>query len=268
MAKMFYSLDEVAEELGMTEDQVKQLVQDDKLQQFRDRDKLMFKRDQVEAISGQEQALDSRLPKTMTPSEYYVGVNPVEMGELIDITESGLAEVFIKRRMTYSGDDIRIQAGYDWVIASRKENSDVLLNTTVGQWEQEPHGYVQRSRFEKETSFSTPEMAFSYWVGHRAGMIAKCDPHKTRGKSWIKSPRYKPVDFLLTNVGVWAGFMVIKGPHEMFFKSLKGDINVVAENPKDWSWVDTPNAATPYRDLELADNQVRIFVEKQIGELK
>ncbi len=52
MAKMFYSLEEAAEKLGRTVDQVKQMAIDDQLQQFRDRDKLMFKVDQVDALAA------------------------------------------------------------------------------------------------------------------------------------------------------------------------------------------------------------------------
>jgi len=52
MAKMFYTLEETAARLGVSEDQVKSMASSGKLQQFRDRDKLMFKRDQVDAIAG------------------------------------------------------------------------------------------------------------------------------------------------------------------------------------------------------------------------
>ncbi len=52
MAKMFYNLEEVAQVLGLDTDQVKQMVSDGKLQQFRDRDKLMFKRDQVDKLAA------------------------------------------------------------------------------------------------------------------------------------------------------------------------------------------------------------------------
>ena len=50
MAKMFYSLQETAEKLGVSEDDIREMASAGKLQQFRDRDKLMFKRDQVDAI--------------------------------------------------------------------------------------------------------------------------------------------------------------------------------------------------------------------------
>jgi excisionase family DNA binding protein len=52
MAKMFYTLNETAETLGITDDQVRNLANEGKLQQFRDRDQLMFKRDQVDAMAA------------------------------------------------------------------------------------------------------------------------------------------------------------------------------------------------------------------------
>ena len=52
MAKMFYNLKEAAERLNTSEDEVKQLSQEGKLQQFRDGDRLMFKREQVDNVAG------------------------------------------------------------------------------------------------------------------------------------------------------------------------------------------------------------------------
>ena len=52
MAKMFYTIEEAAEKLGVSEDQVKNMAASGRLQQFRDRDKLMFKRDQVDAMAA------------------------------------------------------------------------------------------------------------------------------------------------------------------------------------------------------------------------
>ncbi len=51
MAKMFYTLEEAAERLGLGQDKVKEMAASGKLQQFRDRDKLMFKREQVENLA-------------------------------------------------------------------------------------------------------------------------------------------------------------------------------------------------------------------------
>jgi excisionase family DNA binding protein len=50
MAKMFYTLEEAAQRLNVSPDEVKRMAGAGKIQQFRDRDKLMFKRDQVDAL--------------------------------------------------------------------------------------------------------------------------------------------------------------------------------------------------------------------------
>lgn len=52
MAKMFYTLEETAGKLGVSEQEVKDMAASGRLQQFRDRDKLMFKRDQVDSMGG------------------------------------------------------------------------------------------------------------------------------------------------------------------------------------------------------------------------
>ena len=54
MAKMFYTLEEASEKLGLDADAVKEMATEGKLQQFRDRDKLMFKREQVDKLAGVE----------------------------------------------------------------------------------------------------------------------------------------------------------------------------------------------------------------------
>lgn len=54
MAKMFYTLEEVAEKLGVSEGEVREMAASGKLQQFRDRDKLMFKRQQIDDLAKSE----------------------------------------------------------------------------------------------------------------------------------------------------------------------------------------------------------------------
>lgn len=54
MAKMFYTLEEAASKLGMSEDEVKNLAESGQLQEFRDRDRLMFKVDQVDLLAGDD----------------------------------------------------------------------------------------------------------------------------------------------------------------------------------------------------------------------
>jgi excisionase family DNA binding protein len=52
MAKMFYTLEEAAQKLGVTSDEVLQMVSRGQLQEFRDRDKRMFKVEQVDLLAG------------------------------------------------------------------------------------------------------------------------------------------------------------------------------------------------------------------------
>jgi hypothetical protein len=52
MAKMFYTMEEAAQRLGMSEDEVKSLAESGQLQEFRDRDRLVFKVDQVDLLAG------------------------------------------------------------------------------------------------------------------------------------------------------------------------------------------------------------------------
>jgi excisionase family DNA binding protein len=56
VAKLFYTLEEASQVLGMPQDQVRQMASSGKLQQFRDRDKLMYKREQVDALKAQSSA--------------------------------------------------------------------------------------------------------------------------------------------------------------------------------------------------------------------
>jgi len=52
MAGMFYSQQEAAEKLGVTEEEVKQLARDGKLREFRDGPNVMFKIDEVEGLAA------------------------------------------------------------------------------------------------------------------------------------------------------------------------------------------------------------------------
>ena len=53
MAGMFYSLQEAAEQLGMTEKEVKQLAKEGKLREFRDGSNVMYKVDEVSGLKAQ-----------------------------------------------------------------------------------------------------------------------------------------------------------------------------------------------------------------------
>ena len=70
MAGMFYSLQEAAKKLNKTEQQVKELVKEGKLREFRDGSNLLFKIDEVETLvsdaaimQSEETALEEESPK-------------------------------------------------------------------------------------------------------------------------------------------------------------------------------------------------------------
>ena len=70
MAKMFYTLDEAAQKLGVDADKIKAMAASGELQQFRDRDKLMFKRDQIDTLAGAANGdSDSGSPIPLVPSD-------------------------------------------------------------------------------------------------------------------------------------------------------------------------------------------------------
>jgi len=55
MAKMFYTLDEVSAKLKKSPDDVKAMAKSGQIQEFRDRDKLMFKVDQIDLLAGSDE---------------------------------------------------------------------------------------------------------------------------------------------------------------------------------------------------------------------
>ncbi|MDF1808373.1 MAG: helix-turn-helix domain-containing protein [Phycisphaerales bacterium] len=75
MAKMFYSLDEAAAKLGMDETEVQSLAESGQLQEFRDRDKLMFKVEQVDLLAG-----DADIDDDITLAEdTAAGIEPISL---------------------------------------------------------------------------------------------------------------------------------------------------------------------------------------------
>jgi len=75
MAKMFYSLDEAAAKLGMDESEVQSLAESGQLQEFRDRDKLMFKVEQVDLLAG-----DADIDDDITLAEdTAAGIEPISL---------------------------------------------------------------------------------------------------------------------------------------------------------------------------------------------
>ncbi|MCA9284055.1 MAG: helix-turn-helix domain-containing protein [Phycisphaerales bacterium] len=84
MAKMFYTLEEAAQKLGKTEDQVREMATSGHIQEFRDRDKLMFKVEQIDLLAGGDEAT-SDIPLALEDSR--LG------GSSLDLQDSGMGLV-------------------------------------------------------------------------------------------------------------------------------------------------------------------------------
>jgi len=62
MDVMFYSLKEVAEKLNKTEDEIKQIVRQGRLREFREGPNSLFKADEVEALMSDTSIMPSKEP--------------------------------------------------------------------------------------------------------------------------------------------------------------------------------------------------------------
>jgi excisionase family DNA binding protein len=80
MAGMFYSLEEAAEKLGKTPDEVKQMAQEGKLREFRDGSALLFKIEEVDAL----QAEDLDLALDLTGGDISPPGEPAEADAMLD----------------------------------------------------------------------------------------------------------------------------------------------------------------------------------------
>jgi hypothetical protein len=98
MAKMFYTAEEVAEKLGKSVEDVMEMAKRGQIQEFRDRDKVMFKVDQIDLLTGDESepsiplALDdsaeSFAPTVADPGADEPGTD--EVSEPLDLSGTGM----------------------------------------------------------------------------------------------------------------------------------------------------------------------------------
>lgn len=91
MDKMFYSLDEAAAKLGKSAEDVRQMASRGQLQEFRDRDKLMFKREQVDLLAGGGE--DGMIPLASDSGELSLSSSGTGM-KLGDSKESSAISIF------------------------------------------------------------------------------------------------------------------------------------------------------------------------------
>lgn len=124
MAKMFYTLEEAADKLGMSEDQVKQMADEGRLQQFRDRDKLMFKREQVDEVFNMSRTvqIDRDDDISLSPED----VKKSETDTIDLISETSVAQpTDVKSQKSATATGISV---FD---ADEVEDSDPLAKTQI-----------------------------------------------------------------------------------------------------------------------------------------
>jgi hypothetical protein len=80
MAKMFYTLEEVCQKLDKTEDEVREMASSGQIQEFRDRDKLMFKVDQIDLLAGDEETDEVHLELEDTAGHSGLGLTSTSTG--------------------------------------------------------------------------------------------------------------------------------------------------------------------------------------------
>jgi len=80
MAGLFYSLKEAAEKLNKTEGQLKEMVKEGKLREFRDGPNILFKVDEVESLAVDE-GVPTKIEDAKQPSRPELPVEPIETPE-------------------------------------------------------------------------------------------------------------------------------------------------------------------------------------------
>ncbi len=131
MAGMFYSLEEVAEKLNKTPEEVKKIVQEGKLREFRDGPNLLFKVDEVEAMMSDTASMQvqSTAPQPQQPADEEI-ILADESIEPIDDLEQINEEVMQLADETLEPDDEEVQSLDDTV---RSVEEPVELNDDTVQ---------------------------------------------------------------------------------------------------------------------------------------
>lgn len=88
MAKMFYTLDEAAQRLRKSADEVRDMANRGQIQEFRDRDKLMFKVEQIDLLAPPEEGDDIELSGDLAGDSGPIPLADSGMGA-IDLASSG-----------------------------------------------------------------------------------------------------------------------------------------------------------------------------------
>ncbi len=130
MAKMFYTIDEVAAKLKKSQDEVRAMAKSGQIQEFRDRDKIMFKVDQINLLAGgDEESGEVHLELEDTGTGLGLGGSGLDLKDdtgigLADSREGTGISVF---DTDHGGEDSRMGTG-----AAGKSGAGLAGETQVG----------------------------------------------------------------------------------------------------------------------------------------
>jgi hypothetical protein len=140
MAKMFYTLSEVCRKLEKSEDEVRAMASSGQIQEFRDRDKLMFKVEQIDLLAGgDEDTGEVHLELEDTSGGSGLGLSGTGLGQEAGGSQLGLTGSAASDASSDSGADSREGTGIS-VFDTDHGEEDTGEGTRVGEGVEEEIG--------------------------------------------------------------------------------------------------------------------------------
>lgn len=112
MAKLFYTLEEAAAKLGQSAEEVRELASSGRIQEFRDRDKLMFKVDQIDLLAvslGQGEPDDADMSSMIPLADSALGDMGLA-GSSPGMSGPGMSSLGASKAESFGGDKIDLLA--------------------------------------------------------------------------------------------------------------------------------------------------------------
>lgn len=148
MEKMFYTLEEAAAKLGKSADQVRDMAKSGQLQEFRDRDKLMFKREQIDLLagggddaipladSGELEPISlassgSAMAIPLADDKESTGISIFEAEDTDDSDPSAVTRVSNAQGLVDPGEDPRSASGSGGLLDLTREGDDTSLGANL-----------------------------------------------------------------------------------------------------------------------------------------
>mgnify|MGYP001554118720 CR=1 FL=1 len=180
MAKMFYTMDEASQKLGVSQDGLKDLVTQNKLREFRDGARVMFKVDQVDKVVSERQAAIQKQAGSSGLSDSGIALASADSqaGDAISLSDTamptlskddtvaagpGASDTGVK--VFESGEMKSVDASAQTRIQSGNESSDQLSLEGVGSGS----GLLDLTRESDETSLGAELLDEIYPGGDAKG---------------------------------------------------------------------------------------------------